>query len=51
MQRIDDVTDDESISRLRMIQESVSDEFRADSVMEHIQECIEELERIRDRVG
>ena len=50
--QIDDVSDDEAIGRLRRIQDSVSDEFRGDSVLEHIQACIEELERIRkDRHG
>ena len=50
--QIEDVTDDEAIGRLRMLQESVSDEFRDDSVLEHVQACIEELERIRkDRHG
>jgi hypothetical protein len=48
--QIEDVTDDGLISRLRVIQESVSDEFRDDSVLEHVQACIEELERIRNRV-
>jgi len=50
--QIEDMTDDGLISQLRGIQESVSDEFRGDSVMEHVQACIEELERIRkDRHG
>ena len=48
---VDEMTDDESIGKLRMIQSSVTEEFRGDSVLDHIQACIEELERIRDRVG
>jgi hypothetical protein len=48
--RIDETNDDDAIVRLRMILESVNDEFRGDRVLEHVQACIEELERIRDRV-
>lgn len=48
--RIDEMSDDESIARLRMIQVSANDEFRGDAALEHIQACIEELERIRNRV-
>ena len=44
---VDEMSDDESIARLRTIQESASDEFRGDPVLQHIQDCIEELERIR----
>ena len=46
--RIDTTTDDDAIGALRMILESVTDEFRADPIMEHIRACIEELERIRN---
>ena len=46
---VDEMTDDESIGKLRMIQSSVTEEFRGDSVLDHIQACIEELERIRNR--
>jgi hypothetical protein len=49
--RIDETNDDDSIGKLRMILESADDEFRVDPVLEHVQACIEELERIRDRVG
>ncbi|HSY47885.1 MAG TPA: hypothetical protein VLC46_03660 [Thermoanaerobaculia bacterium] len=48
--QVDEMTDDESIAALRMIQDSVNDEFRGDTVLQHIQDCIEELERIRNRV-
>jgi len=47
--RIDERNDDESIARCRMILESANGEFSGDPVMEHIQACIEELERIRNR--
>jgi hypothetical protein len=48
--QVEEMTDDESIATLRVIQESVSEEFRGDTVLQHIQDCIEELERIRNRV-
>ena len=48
--RIHETNDGDAIGTLRMILESVDDEFRGDSVLEHISACIEELERIRNRV-
>jgi hypothetical protein len=47
--RIDETNDDDSISKLRMILESADDEFRGDPVLDHVEACVEELERIRDR--
>jgi hypothetical protein len=47
--RIDETNDDESIARCRMILESANGEFSGDPVLEHIEACIEELERIRNR--
>jgi hypothetical protein len=49
--RIDQTNDDDAIGTLRTILESVDDEFRGDSVLEHISACIEELERIRGVAG
>ena len=45
--RIEETNDDHSIDRLRTIMESADGEFRGDPVLEHVQACIEELERIR----
>jgi hypothetical protein len=45
--RIDETNDDDSIGKLRMIVQSADGEFRGDPVLEHVQACIEELERIR----
>jgi hypothetical protein len=47
--RIDETNDEESITRCRMILESANGEFSGDPVLEHIEACIEELERIRNR--
>lgn len=46
--RIDETSDDESTARCRMILESSNDEFSGDPVLEHLHDCIEELERIRN---
>jgi hypothetical protein len=43
----DETNDDDSIGKLRMILESADSEFRGDPVLEHVQACTEELERIR----
>ena len=45
--RVDETNDDDSIATLRTILESANGEFRDDPVLEHVQACIEELERIR----
>lgn len=45
--RIDETNDDDVIGKLRIILESADSEFRGDPVLEHVQACIEELERIR----
>jgi hypothetical protein len=45
--RIDEMNDDDSIGKLRTLLESANGEFRSDPVLEHVQACIEELERIR----
>jgi hypothetical protein len=45
--RIDEMNEDDVIGRLQTILESADSEFRGDPVLEHVQECIEELERIR----
>ena len=44
--RIEETSDDDSIAALRTILESASGEFRVDPVLEHIQACIEEIERL-----
>ena len=48
--RIDEMNDEDLIRKLSMILASANGEFRGDPVLEHVQACIEELERIRDRV-
>jgi hypothetical protein len=41
-----DLSPSEAINELRIIRQSIDDEFEADSVVEHLSACIEELERI-----
>ena len=47
---VDETSDEAAIVALRTILESANGEFRDDPVVEHIQACIEELERIDSRV-
>jgi predicted nucleotidyltransferase len=48
--RIDEMNEEDSIRKLSRILASANGEFRGDPVLEHVQACIEELDRIRDRV-
>ena len=47
MEAIREVGMEDAIQRLRTIQESLREEFRADPVSLHLADLIEELERIR----
>lgn len=47
--RIEEMNDDELVAGCQMILEPADGEFSSDPVVEHIQACMEELERIRDR--
>jgi hypothetical protein len=40
---------DEVIERLRVIHASQTDDFAGDPVLTHVQDCIEELERIKSQ--
>jgi hypothetical protein len=47
----DEVSLEETIDRLRRIQESHSEDFAEDPVLVHVAACIDELERIRGESG
>ena len=38
----------EATNALRAIRRSIADEFETDSVVEHLSDCVEELERVRE---
>src|SRR6266487_3879425 len=48
-ERLNAMSADEAIERLRAIHHSQADDFVGDPVLAHIEACIEELERIRSQ--
>jgi hypothetical protein len=48
-ERAPEMSADEAIERLRVMHASRSDDFAGDPVLSHVEDCIEELERIKSQ--